>query len=306
MKKIFAALLALLMLLSGCAAKQEPEASPTPNAPEGMELSESTLRRREDIHTLLICAVAYDEEGNSTLTSLNVLVRDAGGEVAMLTIPKDTRVWVEQYDSDGSSLYCNYGPICDVYHAAEPAGLAQSKTVEAVSSLLGGVRIDHCVLLNVVQLQQLTELTKGVMLTVEDPIVERGIRAGFQDITPNIQEYASYSYLNNIGGVNYAGTDIYKLQRHQQLIQTILRVLARRVQRAEDPQAYAQQIIRCVTTDLAVEDLMIWIGRDTPSFTDTEILAGRHNERLNESYWIADKDALKDWVIGHFYLAEEE
>ena len=128
MKKLLCALVALLTLLCGCSAPADP-AQATPEPEQGMEFSDSTLVRREDVDTLLICAVGYDDAGYSKLTSLSLLVREPSGSVSLLTIPKDTRVWVEQYDAQGAYSYCKYGPISAVYHAAESAGLAERKTV---------------------------------------------------------------------------------------------------------------------------------------------------------------------------------
>lgn len=300
--------LAALILLCGCAPQQKAEETAAPSPMVGMEFSENTLLRREDVETLLICAVSYDDENHSMLTSLNVLVRDESGGISLLTIPKDTRVWVEQYDADGNYSYCNYGAIGSVYYAAESAGLAEKKTVEAVSSLLGGVRIDHYAFLNVVQLRELTEITGGVYLTVEDAIVEYGIIPGFQDIVPNIVGYSSYSYLNDIGGVDYPGTDPYKLQRHQQLIQAIMQALAGQMstQSAPEREEISRQVVDTLRTNLDAQTLANWLSDESPVFSEVKILEGRQDERRNVSYWIHDWSSAREWVLRHFYLTDEE
>ena len=307
MKKTMAALLALLTLLCGCTGKTTPETAPTPTPQERFELTDSALQRREDVRSLVICAVAYDGEGYSKLSSVNVLVRNGENELSILTIPKDTRVWVEEYDAAGEYQYCRYGAISEVYHAAESAGLGEEKIMETVSALLGGVRLENYMLLNVVQLEQLTELAGSVMVTAEDAIAEYGILSGFQNIAPKIREYASYSYLNSLGGVEYPGTDPYKLQRHQQLIETMMNVFVSRIERLPEDEKmdYALDILRCVTTDMNSEDIMNWIGSGRPDVTDVSILKGIQNERDSESYWICDQSALKEWVIAKFYLADE-
>ena len=307
MKRTIAALVVLLMLLTGCAAKEPAAVVPTAAPPQEFELTDGTLQRRDDVQTLVIGAVAYDGEGNSRFSSLSLLVKSGTGEVSMLTIPKDTRVWVEEYD-EGVYQYCRYGAISEVYHAAESAGLGEKKTMEAVASLLGGVRLDHYILLNVVQLEKLAELVGSVMVDSEDPIPEHQIPAGFQNIAPKISEYASYSYLNSLGGVEYSGTDPYKLQRHQQLIETMLGIFARKTERleAEAQTLYAEEILSCVTTDMSSEQLLEWIGSGVPEFTDVGILKGTQNERRSESYWISDRSAVKEWVIEKFYLSDEE
>ena len=307
MKKLLCALVALLTLLCGCSAPAGPvQATPEPG--QGMEFSDSTLVRREDVDTLLICAVGYDDAGYSKLTSLSLLVREPSGSVSMLTIPKDTRVWVEQYDAQGAYSYSKYGPISAVYHAAESAGLAEVRTVETVSALLGGVRIDRYAFLNVVQLRDLAALTDGVYLTAEDAISEFDIPAGYQNIVPNIENYAAYSYLNNIGGVDYPGTDPYKLQRHQQLIEAVMDTLAQQMEERDEAgrDELSRAILSNLRTNLTASDVRLWLESGRLSVAEAAILAGRQDERRSESYWIADSAAILEWVTAHFYLTGEE
>lgn len=307
MKKLLCALVALLTLLCGCSAPAGPvQATPEPG--QGMEFSDSTLVRREDVDTLLICAVGYDDAGYSKLTSLSLLVRGPSGSVSMLTIPKDTRVWVEQFDAQGAYSYSKYGPISAVYHAAESAGLAEVRTVETVSALLGGVRIDRYAFLNVVQLRDLAALTDGVYLTAEDAISEFDIPAGYQNIVPNIENYAAYSYLNNIGGVDYPGTDPYKLQRHQQLIEAVMDTLAQQMEERDEAgrDELSRAILSNLRTNLTASDVRLWLESGRLSVAEAAILAGRQDERRSESYWIADSAAILEWVTAHFYLTGEE
>ena len=307
MKKLLCALIALLTLLCGCSAPAGPvQATPEPG--QGMEFSDSTLVRREDVDTLLICAVGYDDAGYSKLTSLSLLVREPSGSVSMLTIPKDTRVWVEQFDAQGAYSYSKYGPVSAVYHAAESAGLAEVRTVETVSALLGGVRIDRYAFLNVVQLRDLAALTDGVYLTAEDAISEFDIPAGYQNIVPNIENYAAYSYLNNIGGVDYPGTDPYKLQRHQQLIEAVMDTLAQQMEERDEAgrDELSRAILSNLRTNLTASDVRLWLESGRLSVAEAAILAGRQDERRSESYWIADSAAILEWVTAHFYLTGEE
>ena len=307
MKTLLCALIALLTLLCGCSAPAGPvQATPEPG--QGMEFSDSTLVRREDVDTLLICAVGYDDAGYSKLTSLSLLVREPSGSVSMLTIPKDTRVWVEQYDAQGAYSYSKYGPISAVYHAAESAGLAEVRTVETVSALLGGVRIDRYAFLNVVQLRDLAALTDGVYLTAEDAISEFDIPAGYQNIVPNIENYAAYSYLNNIGGVDYPGTDPYKLQRHQQLIEAVMDTLAQQMEERDEAgrDELSRAILSNLRTNLTASDVRLGLESGRLSVAEAAILAGRQDERRSESYWIADSAAILEWVTAHFYLTGEE
>lgn len=308
MKKVIALVCVLCLLLSGCAPAQQVGPVDPVNEPEGITFSDNTLLRKENVDTMLIGAVGYDSDGYSLITSLTVLVREDGGDVTMLTIPKDTRVWVEHYHADGSFAYSNYGSIGDVYHAAESAGLGSEKTVEAVSQLLGGVRIDGYALLNTVQLEYLTDLTDSIYVMVKDPISEHQIINGFQDISPKIAGYASYSYLTNIGGVDYSGTDIYKLNRHQQLTTVFMQTLASQMsgKTGDEKVEFAQSIINCLTTGLSTDDVLNWLSGDTVTFGKETLLEGVQNDSESTSYWIADAAQLKSWVLEYFYNMEDD
>ena len=309
MKRALFLVLALCLLLSGCVRSESgTPASPTPEA-QGLSFSSNTLLRNESVSTLVICAVSYNRQGASILTSLNVLARDEEGSITLMTIPKDTRVWVEHYDEEGFQ-YGEFDAISQVYHAAEKAGLAEQKTVEAVSTLLGGIRIDGYALLNVVQLENLAGLAPdGIYVTVEDDISELGIHKGYQDIGPVLAQYASYSYLNDVGGIDYPGTDIYKLKRHQQLIMTLMQIFSDQMETMEQEARIelAQEIAACLRTDLEAEEVIQWLapGQEL-RFEEKSILKGVESETDENTYWIADKSALKEWIIERFYLSDEE
>ena len=304
-RSLLAALLCLL-LLAGCAAPEAENAAATPE-PEGMEFSGGSVLRDESIRSLLICAVSYDRDGYSLLTSLHVLVRNADGEIDLITIPKDTRVLMQHYGEDGAA-YTGYGPISDVYHAAEDAGLAEQSTVDAVSALLGGVRIDRYAFLNVVQLQDLADLLEGeIYIDVEDDVSDLNVYRGYQDVRPVLAGFASYSYLNDIGGIDYPGTDPYKLRRHQQLIEAFLSDFSGQMEALsqQEQEALAQDIVDCLRTDLTAQDVQSWTGQVRRLHT-AQILEGYENETDQDSYWIPDRSALKTWVIEHFYCGQDE
>ena len=75
--------------------------------------------------------------------------------------------------------------------------------MDAVSALLGGVRIDRYAFLNVVQLQDLADLLEGeIYIDVEDDVSDLNVYRGDQDVRPVLAGFASYSYLNDIGGID--------------------------------------------------------------------------------------------------------
>ena len=292
--KRFAALLTALLLLclpiSGCS--REPAATPAEPSAEtdSFELTEETLRRDEDVFSVLIGAVHYDEEGKTRFSSLTVLTRSSEGKMALLTIPKDTRTWVERYDEAGDYRFSGYGDIGSTF------------------ALLGGVRVDRYVLVNSVQMQKLAALCPdGVYLTVQDAIRDYGIEAGYQNIAPHITDYAEYSYLKNIDGTDYPGTDQSKLERHQLLIRTFLQIFSQQLgaMEAEERAEAVQRILSCPMTDLTPQELSDLLTSAELSFEEDEILPGTQMEIHDDSFWIADGSEVKKWVLAHFYPQKE-
>lgn len=310
--KRFAALLTALLLLylpiSGCS--REPTATlaePSAEA-DSFELTEETLRRDEDVFSVLIGAVHYDEEGKTRFSSLTVLTRSSEGKMALLTIPKDTRTWVERYDEAGDYRFSGYGDIGSTFALARNEEIALEKTVESVQRLLGGVRVDRYVLVNSVQMQKLAALCPdGVYLTVQDAIRDYGIEAGYQNIAPHITDYAEYSYLKNIDGTDYPGTDQSKLERHQLLIRTFLQIFSQQLgaMEAEERAEAVQRILSCPMTDLTAQELSDLLTSAELSFEEDEILPGTQMEIHDDSFWIADGAEVKKWVLAHFYPQKE-
>ena len=228
--------------------------------------------------------------------------------MALLTIPKDTRTWVERYDEAGDYRFSGYGDIGSTFALAGNEEIALEKTVESVQRLLGGVRVDRYVLVNSVQMQKLAALCPdGVYLTVQDAIRDYGIEAGYQNIAPHITDYAEYSYLKNIDGTDYPGTDQSKLERHQLLIRTFLQIFSQQLgaMEAEERAEAVQRILSCPMTDLTAQELSDLLTSAELSFEEDEILPGTQMEIHDDSFWIADGAEVKKWVLAHFYPQKE-
>ena len=137
MKRLAALLTALLLLclpISGCS--REPAVTPAEPSAEAdsFELTEETLRRDEDVFSVLIGAVHYDEEGKTRFSSLTVLTRSSEGKMALLTIPKDTRTWVERYDEAGDYRFSGYGDIGSTFALVEMRKLRWKRPLRAYSA----------------------------------------------------------------------------------------------------------------------------------------------------------------------------
>ena len=168
--------------------------------------------------------------------------------------------------------------------------------------------VDHYVLVNSVQMQKLAALCPdGVYLTVQDAIRDYGIEAGYQNIAPHITDYAEYSYLKNIDGTDYPGTDQSKLERHQLLIRTFLQIFSQQLgaMEAEERAEAVQRILSCPMTDLTAQELSDLLTSAELSFEEDEILPGTQMEIHDDSFWIADGAEVKKWVLAHFYPQKE-
>lgn len=168
--------------------------------------------------------------------------------------------------------------------------------------------MDRYVLVNSVQMQKLAALCPdGVYLTVQDAIRDYGIEAGYQNIAPHITDYAEYSYLKNIDGTDYPGTDQSKLERHQLLIRTFLQIFSQQLgaMEAEERAEAVQRILSCPMTDLTPQELSDLLTSAELSFEEDEILPGTQMEIHDDSFWIADGAEVKKWVLAHFYPQKE-
>ena len=219
--------------------------------------------------------------------------------------------WVQMFDSEYEAFkaYCETYPtnatlLVDTYNIEE----AVKTAVEVAGPNLGGVRIDRYAFLNVVQLQDLADLLEGeIYIDVEDDVSDLNVYRGYQDVRPVLAGFASYSYLNDIGGIDYPGTDPYKLRRHQQLIEAFLSDFSGQMEALsqQEQEALAQDIVDCLRTDLTAQDVQSWTGQVRRLHT-AQILEGYENETDQDSYWIPERSALKTWVIEHFYCGQDE
>ena len=302
-RSVLALLLAFCLLLAGCAHKgtTEPEGMPSQEK-EPFTLPEGTQVLRQDVETLLVGAIGYDyKTGQTRITSLHILLKEKSGATEVLTLPRDTRAWIDYYEN-GQIVFGEFGSLSRVYAAGESAGKGVDNLKKAVSNLLGGVTIDDYVLLNAVQLDMLAEKTDGVFLNVKTSIPIFEINTGYQDITNKLQNFAAFSYLTDMSGEEYNGTDKEKLVRHQDLIQAVMEAMRKELEKSENPEESAQGMVECVTTNLTARDWLHWLT-DEPGtvFTTFTILPGSHYEDESVSLWLYDAAELKDWVVGHFY-----
>ena len=210
----------------------------------------------------------------------------------------------QAFESQIAALGTNTTLLVDTYNIEE----AVKTAVEVAGPNLGGVRIDRYAFLNVVQLQDLADLLEGeIYIDVEDDVSDLNVYRGYQDVRPVLAGFASYSYLNDIGGIDYPGTDPYKLRRHQQLIEAFLSDFSGQMEALsqQEQEALAQDIVDCLRTDLTAQDVQSWTGQVRRLHT-AQILEGYENETDQDSYWIPDRSALKTWVIEHFYCGQDE
>ena len=305
-KKGLCLVLLLCLLLTGCAAERPVEDVPAQESTPYM-LPEGTQVLDPDNETLLIAAVGYDPaNGKTRITSAHILVKDFSGATAVLTLPKDTRAWIDHYEGE-QVIYGEYDSLSRVYAAGESAGKGVQNLQKAVTNLLGGVTIDKYALMNAVQLEMLAETTDGVYVTVESPIPDYEINAGYQEITSRLQSYAAYSYLSDVSGKEYNGTDKDKLTRHQELMQATFAAMQKKLKSSDAPEETAQRMVECISTNLTAQELISWVAGDPATvFTDFSILPGSHFEDDSVSLWLYDNTKLTDWIISHFYTQPEE
>jgi len=89
-------------------------------------------------------------------------------EIRMIAIPRDTNVELEAYDSEGSYMGSNSGPITLQYAYADGLHNSAYLTVYQVSKLLKDIPIHAYVAINVYSLWNLNDIVGGVDITMDE------------------------------------------------------------------------------------------------------------------------------------------
>jgi polyisoprenyl-teichoic acid--peptidoglycan teichoic acid transferase len=216
-------------------------------------------------------------------------------KLTVLSIPRDTRTLVEGYGMTKINAANAYGG---------PALSAQ-----AVSDLLGGVRIDRYVRINVQGVEKLIDALGGVTVYVPQDMkytdnsqhLYIDLKAGKQHLNGNKALQLLRFRYDKLG-------DVGRVQRQQMVMRALMEQALNPVTLARVPQILSV-IQSHLDTNLTVEELVALVGFGVQTNRDDAqmlLVPGEYSEvgRYDASYWLPHRRSIGPMMTQHFDLAQ--
>ncbi len=217
-------------------------------------------------------------------------------KLAVLSVPRDTRVEVEGY---------KFNKINSANYRGGPALSAQ-----VTSELLNGVPIDRYVRINVQGIEKLVDALGGVTVYVPKDMKYQddsqhlyiNLKAGKQHLNGDqALQFLRFRYDEN--------GDIGRIQRQQILMRSLMEQALNPATVTRVPQML--EVIKShIDTNLTIQELMALIGFSVQTKrADAQMLLvpGRFSElgEYNASYWLPDKDRIATMMTQYFNIPAE-
>ncbi len=250
----------------------------------------------EEITNLGYHALVNSFEGLSD-TMMLVRFDPTTGKTTLLSIPRDTRTWVE-----GRGLV-------KINEANYDGGPALSAT--SISELLGGVGIDRYVRINVQGIEKLIDALGGVTVQVPQDMKYQddsqhlyiNLKAGTQHLNGSqALQFVRFRY-DHLG-------DIGRIQRQQMFLRALMEQTLTPATLTKLPKIIS--IIRShIDTNLSIEELLAlanFAGQTDRAKTQMLLLPGRFSEpeEFEASYWIPNYNGIDTIVAEHFDFGYQE
>lgn len=156
---------------------------------EGIRVYNGKEYRQDSINRVILC-IGVDKSGEVEKKSVSgsggqadviaLLVQNkATDEVDILMIPRDTMTEIKLFDLSGNYLGSEVQHLNLAYGYGDGAEESCMLLQEAVENLLGGVKIDGYMSVNMSAISVLNDLVGGVTVTISDP--------GLQTRDPNLE-----------------------------------------------------------------------------------------------------------------------
>lgn len=314
-KRVFAALLALALLLVGCASGQSPditvprEAAPTA-ASSAPENTEPVLR--EGIETVLIMGLDKYERPEDTPGYTNKLQADfllllvlsgEEGRVDVLHLNRDTMTEIRRLGIGGGAAGTFVGQLALAHTYGSGGSDSCLNAVKAVSNLLGGIKIDHYMTLTMDAVGILNDLAGGVTVEVLDDMTE---------LDPELQKGATVT-LKGDQALTYVRTryglsdssNLHRMERQQQYLLGFYQRLAACQQ--EDPDFLTRALAR--VNDSFVSDCTVnqldRLAKQVEEMELGDFLTLEGEAVVGDTYmeFYPDPEALQQTILRLFYKA---
>lgn len=221
-------------------------------------------------------------------------------EVAMLSIPRDTRVKIPGHGWD------------KINHAYAFGGY--KLTQQAVEGLLG-IKIDHYVTINIAGFKKIVDAVGGVTIDVEkrmyytDPYDDNGIGGGpfVIDLRKGVQHMDGETAIQYVRYRDEEG-DIGRVERQHQFLKALMKEVASPSVITKIP-AIIKEVSSVVKTDLSTSEMLTLaktLNDASKNGLKTDMVPGKPAYIDDVSYWLPDVMSLRRHVAQTLGVTMEE
>jgi len=234
------------------------------------------------------------------LASINMKTKEA----FMVSVPRDTRTLVKKRDKNGGVKEETFDKIG---HASAYNGGKRQRGFEnacdAVSNLMGGIPVDYYVAMNLDDFIRIVDAIGGVPLNVEVDIPLVGLTKGQQVLKG--KKALGYVRERKIPG--QGGGDIERTKRQKKFVLAFLQKV-KSMGAVDIATKLFPSAVTYIDTNLNFEQVItlatMLMDMDL-SKIETYTIPGE-SKMLDLSYWIVDKEKLKELLYDKYFLLKEE
>lgn len=270
---------------------------------------------KKNIRTYLIMGIDNTARRTETYVMggqcdvLDLLVVDHTNKTYQrLPINRNTICEVRSYDIDGEDLGTSEVQIAYAHAAADGGTLSCENTVEAVSTLLGGVEIQNYISLEMDAIPKVNRLVDGVTVTIEDdfsavdPAMVKGETITLTDKQAETFVRARMEMVDD-------DTNEARMRRQETFLNALR---AQMLEKAEADAEYALNVYDTLTPDMVTNMNGKAFSRLVNGLTEcrdlgTVRIEGNIGEdELGYATFEPDSESIRDAVIALFYRPAEE
>ena len=277
---------------------------------ETIEVDGVAYRRKVNLTAILLMGIDQESGaaagngrngGQADFLRLVVIDSDAG-TVSQIGIDRDTMTPITILGVLGNRSGVRTTQICLAHSFGDGGEQSCELTVEAVSNLLMGVRIDHYVAMNLDGVSVLNDWAGGITVTLEDDFsaLDPAMTAG-KTLTLTGDQAEIYVRSRMSVGV---GTNEARMERQEEYISRLTERLSEKLNESkEEIGALYDALEPYLTTDMSRGRLVntLWNAR---TYDRTAPLEPEGNHEIGSDGFMefhADDDALKAMVLDLFY-----
>ena len=291
---------AAVAVLSKVAEQRRGPSSDTEEASEVVEIHGIKCTPKTGIRTWLFIGAdkkgsaeeveGEENPGQSDVLELVVLDKTAG-TYTRLSINRDTMTEVRSLEPDGTDLGTAKIQIALAHASGDGLEMSCENTVEAVSGLLYGQKIDGYVSLGMDGIPILNHLAGGVTVTIEDDFSKEDLSLK-QGETITLSDEQAMHFVRGRMGVG-DGTNENRMKRQRQYLEAIKPLLMEKCrQDNEYPLTMYDELADYMVTDMSRNDFI-------------KVAASLLDARETEPAQIEGTSAIGDWGFNEFTPDED-